>query len=117
MSLDFFFWKGEDYIKDRIFSSFIADVKELKARIQSVVSLRNHIKTYLVELEYCLDVLRATKENPLKFTEMKNENVLQKIKTAFTMHPNKYMPFYNTLYNKKIDAPRRNCPIKTKIGG
>ncbi|GBL80576.1 hypothetical protein AVEN_225266-1 [Araneus ventricosus] len=58
--LDFFFW---DYIKDRVFATPIADVEELKARIQAAVCTvtEDMLKNTWRELEYRLDILRATK--------------------------------------------------------
>ncbi|GBM74191.1 hypothetical protein AVEN_104814-1 [Araneus ventricosus] len=58
--LDFFFW---GYIKDRVFATPIADVEELKARIQAVVCTvtEDMLKNTWRELEYRLDILRATK--------------------------------------------------------
>ncbi|GBN43880.1 hypothetical protein AVEN_235910-1 [Araneus ventricosus] len=58
--LDFFFW---DYIKDRVFATPIADVAELKARIQAAVCIvtEDMLKNTWRELEYRLHILRATK--------------------------------------------------------
>ncbi|GBN80779.1 hypothetical protein AVEN_256342-1 [Araneus ventricosus] len=58
--LDFFFW---GYIKDRVFATPIVDVEELKARIQAAVCTvtEDVLKNTWWELEYCLDILRATK--------------------------------------------------------
>ncbi|GBM09709.1 hypothetical protein AVEN_186414-1 [Araneus ventricosus] len=58
--LDFFFW---GYIKDRVFATQIADDEELKARIQTTVCTitEDMLKNTLRELEYRLDILRATK--------------------------------------------------------
>ncbi|GBM82857.1 hypothetical protein AVEN_274096-1 [Araneus ventricosus] len=58
--LDFFFW---GYIKDRVFATPIADVEELKARIQAAVCTvtEDMLKNTWRELEYHLGILRATK--------------------------------------------------------
>ncbi|GBL90621.1 hypothetical protein AVEN_219296-1 [Araneus ventricosus] len=58
--LDFFFG---GYIKDRVFATPIADVEELKARIQAAVCTvtEDMLKNTWRELENRLEILRATK--------------------------------------------------------
>ncbi|GBN46861.1 hypothetical protein AVEN_83923-1 [Araneus ventricosus] len=58
--LDFFVW---GYIKGRVFATPFADVEELRARIQAAVctATEDMLKNTWRELEYCVDILRATK--------------------------------------------------------
>ncbi|GBM82110.1 hypothetical protein AVEN_16187-1 [Araneus ventricosus] len=93
------------YIKDRVFATPIADVDELKARIQAAVCIVTEVmlKNSWRELEYRLDILRATNERlQLKFTEFytPHREIECKIAIAQTnpknhahSHPARSLPF------------------------
>ncbi|MCQ7131119.1 DUF4817 domain-containing protein [Salmonella enterica] len=57
--LDFFLW---GYLKDRVYHTKVRDIDDLKRRIVEVVATINarHLERTWTEIEYRLDVLRAT---------------------------------------------------------
>ncbi|GBN47512.1 hypothetical protein AVEN_150332-1 [Araneus ventricosus] len=61
--LGLFLFGAYFFFKDRVFATLIADVEELKARIQAAVCTvtEDLLKNIWRELEYRLDILRATK--------------------------------------------------------
>jgi len=57
---DFFLW---EYVKDKVFSTPVLDIKNLKARIaDAFATITEHmLENTWREIDYRLDVLRATK--------------------------------------------------------
>jgi len=58
--LDFFLWR---YVKDKVFSTKVPDITNLKARITDAFATitENMLENMWREIDYRLDVLRATK--------------------------------------------------------
>jgi len=58
--LDFFLW---GYVKDKVFSTPVPDITNLKARIiDALATITEHmLENTWIEIDYRLDVLRATK--------------------------------------------------------
>jgi len=58
--IDFFLWK---YVKDKVFSTPVPDITNLKARITDAFTTitEDMLENTWREIEYRLDVLRATK--------------------------------------------------------
>ena len=58
--LDFFLWR---YVKDKVFSTPVPDIANLKARIaDAFATITEHmLENMRSEIDYRLDVLRATK--------------------------------------------------------
>jgi len=56
--LDFFLW---GYVKDKVFSTPVPDITNLKARITDATITEEMLENTWREIDYRLDVLRATK--------------------------------------------------------
>ena len=67
--LDFFLWR---YVKDKVFSTPVPDITNLKARITDAFATitEDMLENTCREIDYRLDVLRATKEHMLKCTDV-----------------------------------------------
>ena len=67
--LDFSLW---GYVKDRVFSTPVPDITNLKARITDVFATitEDMLENTWREIDYRLDVLRATNEYMLKCTNV-----------------------------------------------
>ena len=68
-SLDFFLW---GYVKDKVFSTPVPDITNLKARITDAFATvtEDMLENTWREIDYRLDVLRATKEHVFKCTNL-----------------------------------------------
>ena len=67
--LDFFLW---GYVKDKLFSTPVPDITNLKARLTDAFATitEDMLENTWREIDYRLDVLRATKEHMLKCTNV-----------------------------------------------
>jgi hypothetical protein len=69
ISLDFFLW---GYVKNIVYQVKINDFQHLKPRIRDTVATvtSNMLQTTRNEVEYCLDIYRATKGAKMEIWEM-----------------------------------------------
>ena len=63
--LDFFLW---GYVKDGVYRAKVKDISDLKEKITAAVEAidKEMLKRTLTEIEYRLDILRATNGAPIE---------------------------------------------------
>ena len=87
------------YIKDRVFATPIADIDELKSKIQAAACfVTRHSKEYI---EYHLHILQAIKGHILKFTEVNGLKMLYVYK-QYLQYSQTNMSNYNRLSRLNI---------------